>query len=423
MRHATLNVLQGPLKGQSLPLTNHETLIGRDGECPVLLSDYTRVSRRHARLSWDGQAFKIEDLGSTNGVVVDGQKVQTARLAAGSQVQLGDFSAELWLPSGTPQFGEAAATGGGGKAVTALRNGANRVAGIAVAGWNRLPGNTPVRSAIVAAVAAILYFGTTTSVRRTADAKVEKALTVDPPKSTVKIPLATPIPNQVIEPSKPVDGKISPDAVKSAKEATVLVAFQSGNKFSTGSGFVAGDGRTVVTNRHVVVDDNDRIMPCIIIFHCGTDRQVKVQVAADSIRLAPQSTGKEDFSDDLAVITLDQPIVPALPLGRSEELVEPDTVYAIGFPLGLQTLTLNDQLPSVSVKALSVERAQTGKVNGTDATTVLQLGGTVTHGNSGGPVVNNKGEVVGVISRGAEGTGMSYAIPNAFVKPLLGIKE
>ena len=85
----------------------------------------------------------------------------------------------------------------------------------------------------------------------------------------------------------------------------------------------------------------------------------------------------------------------------------------------MQALTLDHQLPSVSVKAVSVERVQRrteSTPGGGETATVLQIGGTVTRGNSGGPVINNRGEVVSIVSRGTDGTGMVYAIPTTFVR-------
>ena len=181
-----------------------------------------------------------------------------------------------------------------------------------------------------------------------------------------------------------------------------------------GSGFALADARRIVTNRHVVVGEDGQISDCRLIFEAGTPRERSVAAPAANIRVAPQ-TKNGDFQDDLAVITLDGGQTPALTAGQSENLQETDEVYAVGFPLGVQTLTLDGDLPSVSVKATRVERLQK-RADG--AVSVIQLGGSVTHGNSGGPVVNNRGEVVGVISSGVEGTGMSYAIPMVWVTAL-----
>jgi len=85
---ASIEVIQGPDKGRTIPLRDHEAMIGREGEA-LRLSDST-VSRRHARLSrQDGQWF-IEDLGSANGTFVNSARIsRPARLHVGDQIRCG----------------------------------------------------------------------------------------------------------------------------------------------------------------------------------------------------------------------------------------------------------------------------------------------------------------------------------------------
>jgi hypothetical protein len=66
--------------------------LGADADNDVVLND-PLVSGRHARLSWDGVGWWLEDLGSTNGTLVNGQRIParaTQKIAAGARVQLGD---------------------------------------------------------------------------------------------------------------------------------------------------------------------------------------------------------------------------------------------------------------------------------------------------------------------------------------------
>jgi len=73
----SLVFLAGPIAGRRYKLADGEYIIGRRSDCQIFVPDM-RVSRQHARLWQDGDAWQIEDLGSNNGTFVNGTKVQTA---------------------------------------------------------------------------------------------------------------------------------------------------------------------------------------------------------------------------------------------------------------------------------------------------------------------------------------------------------
>ena len=398
MDFPTLLVQSGPIQGRTLALTGAQ-FIGRAADCDLELRGYERVSRRHARFNWDGRTLSVGDAQSTNGLLVNGKKVSKANLRDGDQIQLGDFSATVQLPR--PQ--ESPANEVKGKANSHLN------------GWRAL--GIPQKWGIIGAALIVLGLGTLGLARNHAarDAATAPGARVEILPRVPAAPTNVDASQTQLAPAvEPVGGKLAPAALQNVKAATVLIAHRDGNAWAMGSGFALGDARRIVTNRHVVVNADGSVAPCRLIFDAGTPRERSVAVAASSIRVAPQTQGA-DFQDDLATITLDAGQSPALSPGKSEALQETDEVYVVGFPLGVQTLTLDGDLPSVSVKAVRVERLQTDK---SGAVSVVQLGGSVTHGNSGGPVVNNRGEVVGVISSGVEGTGMSYAIPMMWVNKL-----
>ena len=403
MAHPTLDVRSGPLAGRKLALVGARVVVGRGDDCDVVLPGYARVSRRHAQLSWNEktQTLSVRDLNSTNGVTVNGQRVDHAVLRAGDLVELGDFSAVVVVPDAAP-------------------TGKNAFAGIAHKqreSWRGL--SAPQRWGIAGTAAIVLFLGAL-GLRGQGAPDGPVAPPNAPPARVPNLPPVAPASpvvdaaqTQLAPAMAPVGGKLAPQALENVKAATVLIAHRDGRAWAMGSGFALGDARRIVTNRHAVVNENGDVAPCRLIFEPGTPRERSVTVRADQIRVAPQTSaarGREggEFQDDLATITLDSGQTPALTAGQSEALQETDEVYAVGFPLGVQTLTVDGDLPSASVKAARVERLQT---DASGAVTVIQLGSSVTHGNSGGPVVNNRGEVVGVISMGVEGTGMSYAIP------------
>ena len=71
---ATLVIRQGPQAGMSFPLTGNQVIIGREEGLEIALQD-PESSRRHARISWQGDRYVIEDLGSTNGTFVNGVQI------------------------------------------------------------------------------------------------------------------------------------------------------------------------------------------------------------------------------------------------------------------------------------------------------------------------------------------------------------
>lgn len=84
--------------GREYQLRPGVTVVGRHGD--IVLED-TRVSRRHAQLEFDGQGVTVEDLGSTNGTSVDGQKLgagEKRRIGSGGSVSFGGFEMRLGLP-------------------------------------------------------------------------------------------------------------------------------------------------------------------------------------------------------------------------------------------------------------------------------------------------------------------------------------
>jgi hypothetical protein len=82
--------LQGIVAGSTFALTLGDLTIGRDGDNEIVLAENT-VSRRHARVLRSGQGqFTVMDLGSANGIYVNGMRVQRAILNGGDEVKIGD---------------------------------------------------------------------------------------------------------------------------------------------------------------------------------------------------------------------------------------------------------------------------------------------------------------------------------------------
>jgi len=85
-----LVVRQGPVPGQIIELNRNEISIGRDIANDFVIND-AEVSRMHAKLTLEGDRYKIEDLNSTNGTYIDGQRLIGPHLMAiGEIIMFGD---------------------------------------------------------------------------------------------------------------------------------------------------------------------------------------------------------------------------------------------------------------------------------------------------------------------------------------------
>src|SRR3712207_6738658 len=86
---ARLIIVEGPLAGQTVPLTSTGTSVGRDVNSGICLPDL-RVSRQHCTIEQSGQAWELRDLGSANGTFVNSIPVRTHRLADGDRISVGE---------------------------------------------------------------------------------------------------------------------------------------------------------------------------------------------------------------------------------------------------------------------------------------------------------------------------------------------
>lgn len=90
-QHGMLLRLDGQDCGQVLSLSAGRMVVGRSDGCDLVLSDAS-VSRRHARFVSEGDAFRVDDLGSSNGTYVNGVRVSQHRLREGDVVEFGGLA-------------------------------------------------------------------------------------------------------------------------------------------------------------------------------------------------------------------------------------------------------------------------------------------------------------------------------------------
>ena len=198
-----------------------------------------------------------------------------------------------------------------------------------------------------------------------------------------------------------------PEIVKKVKPSVVgiISEFPDGTK-CTGTGIIISESGNIVTNAHVIqnVCENDTMRA----------ESVKA-VLSDESEYSAEIIGA-DTPSDLAVIKINADEVQLFPaeLGDSDSLVEGETAVAIGNPLGLE---LYGSTTCGIISALG----RTITVSGYEMT-LIQTDAAINPGNSGGPLLNCRGEVVGInsskiISDNAEGLG--FAIPISDAKPII----
>lgn len=198
-----------------------------------------------------------------------------------------------------------------------------------------------------------------------------------------------------------------------------------------GTGFVVGDGNTVVTNFHV--------LPAAA--EATPAASLMVQVVRGPQDLQPRAVRvlSSDRAHDLTLLRIEGPPLPALTLGDAATVPEGTAIAFTGFPigglLGFSPVTHRGIVAAVTRIALPPPTAQQLSSRAlaqlrAGAFDIYQLDATAYPGNSGGPVFDaQSGHVVGVINmvfvRGSREsaltnpTGISYAIPVRWVSELL----
>ena len=158
-----------------------------------------------------------------------------------------------------------------------------------------------------------------------------------------------------------------------------------------GSGFVVSDDGLIITNAHVVE---------------GSD---KVEVTLKDGRTFEGEVMGTDSLTDIGVIKIEAENLPAVELANSNELQPGEDAIAIGNPLGL-----DNTVTTGIVSATGRSSSQVGV--GDKRIDFIQTDAAINPGNSGGPLLNSKGEVIGVntaIIQGAQGLGFAIPIDRA----------
>lgn len=177
---------------------------------------------------------------------------------------------------------------------------------------------------------------------------------------------------------------------------------------ASGSGVIISEDGYIVTNNHVISDDNGGVAPEInVTLHNRKSYKAKV-------------IGR-DPSSDLAVLKIDDTKLPYLVYGNSDNIQLGQWVLAVGYPLTLET-TVTAGIVSATGRSIGINSRQV-KRGDTPVESFIQTDAAVNQGNSGGALINTSGELIGVNSAilAPTGTyaGYSFAIPVNLIKKIV----
>jgi S1-C subfamily serine protease len=386
-----VEIRTGKLGGSTFPVVKR-LVIGSDPECDIALSD-PEVSDEHASLRVHEGALEIRDLGSRTGTFVNAARIEApTTLGSGDEVRVGStVLVGVSMPGSTPVAPAAPQAEAPRRAAPLPATQAGPAAGSTSEG-PRSKGGRRKYVAIAAAAVAVA---------------------------------AIAIVAVIIISSSGSSGPLSESEIVSAdKPSTLMVIGRSvgvspisggANKIlNSGSAWVYdAEKGLIVTNAHVVQNAST------------------FQAGYDSTSLTRATVVGVDAKDDLAVLRVNNPELETLSLADPGSVEQGETVYALGFPgngntssdflsspfqATQGTITTLDDDATVSYDAFEQPENENA---GLRLTGLYQTDAAINPGNSGGPLVNDKGELVGVNVAGGGGESQNDAISVEKVRTLV----
>jgi S1-C subfamily serine protease len=255
-------------------------------------------------------------------------------------------------------------------------------------------------------------------VTKPAPKREEPSARPEPPPEKVPEPVRTPAKAPPIEVAPTTDGQIPKPLLDALKAATVYVRVMADRRGVSGSGFVLkvdGDTALIVTNDHVAVPRGKELAgPAVrfeheLVFYSGRRNEFirKAElIATDGVRdlAILRVRGIKGVADFPAPLSTDKaPLSETMP------------VFIMGFPFGsdLATGRANPALTIGKGTISSLREDDNGELD------TIQLNGDVNPGNSGGPVVDSRGRLVGIAVASIDATQIGMAIPAAELTKML----
>lgn len=359
---ATFTYLVGPNKGERASFDDRVISIGRAADNALSFGESERrVSSHHAQVARRGDQYVLLDLGSTNGTMVNGRRVVATEIHHDDLIEFGPggplvrFAIEAAADLETTAQVESES----GRHQTAF----TRTSGAELASRLRHR-NQPSNAALIIALVAAMSIGAAAGIVASSYEMTfaDVAEINSPAVVFVRVEFET------------LDSNGQPLATET----------------KTGSGFVIAADGLIVTNRHLVraweYDPSiisGRTTRIEIIFRGKTRDEA---ITAEVYKYYP------DKGVDVAVLKIDRSGLAVVrgTQDRLDQISQGEEVAAIGYPLGLDLLSLTrDTRIEPSLAPGLVSRV------GQD---VIQLSLRANQGNSGGPVLNRRGEVIGIVT-------------------------
>ena len=395
----TFTHLTGPKKGQSETFGPEPISIGRASNNSLRFGDSERrVSAHHAEIRRKGRAFILRDLGSTNGTMINGRRVVVSEIRDDDMIEVGAGGPLLRFnldPDDAVAVEPAAfdQTSNGRAAAANPPLEQSDIVRLVEKEVRLRTGNLPLVSALLVALLAGAVGGIWLYSR--AGGPGSRALSFA----------------EIAEQSGPAVVFIRAEFEIVDASGQVMSSYSR-----SGSGFVISPGGRIITNRHLVRDWEYNPPP-----PGASGRTSKIAVILtghrrDEAMAAQVSHISQDTGIDVAVLELMEPDQIRLPQGiapASEQISQGEDVAVIGYPLGLDLLKLTreDRIENSFTTGV-VSRVNTG---------MIQLSLRAYQGNSGGPVLNRKGEAIGILTSNVQyAQDLTLCTPIAAVMQVLG---
>lgn len=166
----------------------------------------------------------------------------------------------------------------------------------------------------------------------------------------------------------------------------------------SGSGFIISPDGYIVTNYHVIETADLNGYTISVMLYDGSEYEADI-VGGDA-------------GSDVALLKIKADRLPTVVIGNFPDTRVGETIYVIGNPLGELTYTLTGGLVSALERSIVIDE--------NTAITMFQIDAAINSGNSGGPIFNNRGQVIGIASAkyskgGVEGLGFAIPIDDAML--------